>query len=406
MKILIVDDNVDKTRDVIRILLENGVPNADVVDHKTNAFDAIRALKSGFYDLLIVDLALPRSAVESPALDGGKRLLREILRGKDICRPGHIVGLTENEEAFESSLPEFNERLWSIVQFDRASSLWIDSVVAKVEHILANENARRSGTEYNYDGAIVCALRSPELSGVLKTDHNWTKLEQNNDPTIYWEAQVTANNGSKKRIIACAASQMGMAAAASLATKVCTSFKPRLLMMTGICAGRDGEVQLGDIIVANPSWDYGSGKFTFDIDSGDTLFSPHPIQISLDPLLRKQAEEIADDQSLIDSFRRDFDGPKPTAALKAIVGPMTSGAAVRADDTFFESVAKHNRKVLAVEMEAFGVYVAGSEAPAPAPKVAVVKAVSDFANSEKDDRVRDYASYVSARFALEIVRRF
>lgn len=34
--------------------------------------------------------------------------------------------------------------------------------------------------------------------------------------------------------------------------------------MTGICAGHKDKAQLGDVIVADPAWDFQSGKLKFD----------------------------------------------------------------------------------------------------------------------------------------------
>ena len=41
-------------------------------------------------------------------------------------------------------------------------------------------------------------------------------------------------------------------------------FKPKYIFMAGICAGIEGPVKLGDIIVTEQSWDYGSGKIKDD----------------------------------------------------------------------------------------------------------------------------------------------
>src|SRR5579885_1276274 len=46
--------------------------------------------------------------------------------------------------------------------------------------------------------------------------------------------------------------------------RVLEHFQPRMAIMTGICAGDAEQVQLGDIVVAERTFTYDSGKFTRD----------------------------------------------------------------------------------------------------------------------------------------------
>ena len=53
---------------------------------------------------------------------------------------------------------------------------------------------------------------------------------------------------------------MGMASAASLTTRAILAMRPKLVAMTGICAGRTQKTSLGDIIIADQVYDYTAGK--------------------------------------------------------------------------------------------------------------------------------------------------
>src|SRR5690606_25772505 len=83
------------------------------------------------------------------------------------------------------------------------------------------------------------------------------------DDTVYFRGEVE-RSGQKGRVIAAAAAEMGIAAATALATKVIIGFRPRYLFMAGIAAGVEGNA--GDILIADESWDYGSGKIATDDD--------------------------------------------------------------------------------------------------------------------------------------------
>jgi nucleoside phosphorylase len=48
---------------------------------------------------------------------------------------------------------------------------------------------------------------------------------------------------------------MGGAAAVGSIALLVEAYKPQCLAMCGVCAGRPGEVELGDVIVADVLWD-------------------------------------------------------------------------------------------------------------------------------------------------------
>lgn len=403
MKILLVDDDSQKAKDVSKALVSSGVPDEACIDLATNVADALRLLEANSYDLLILDLALPFSKTGEVELSGGRNLLRRLSIEEKYRKPDHIVGLTSVPEAYSDSAAEFGGALWAIARFDRSSNDWIAQIASRIRHILAKQSARDLGTTYDFDVAVLCALERPELKAVLNTCRGLEEVKDPSDPTRYRAGSLLMKNGGSKRIVVCSSPRMGMAHAAAMTAKICLKYRPRILLMTGICAGREGEINIGDVVVANPTWDYGSGKFS-NQKSG-SKFEPDPHQIPLDGMLRKSAESVAEDEDFLDKVRRDYSGVKPETALRAKVSPMASGAAVRADDGFFEALAKNNRKVVAIDMEAYGVLAAASEMPEPKTKVMIVKGVSDFANSTKEDRYQDYAAHVSVAFAFEAISR-
>ncbi|NTJ45014.1 hypothetical protein G6L28_20725 [Agrobacterium larrymoorei] len=404
MKVLIVDDDTAKAAAISRVLIEAGVPSTDDIAHVTNAYDASAEMRRTQFDLLILDLMIPKARLAEPEIDGGQTLLRDIMARTTYLRPRYIVGLTSYDDARDQSEADFNNGLWSILKFDTKSADWIDQLTTKVRYIQSSAEAANLGQEYDYDVAFVCALAKPELEAVLALDCDWRELQRPTDPTRYWVGTFKVD-GKTLRCVACHAAQMGMVATAAAVSKVSTAFRPRLVVMTGICAGREGDIQLGDVVVVNISWDYGSGKF--HKKEGEAMrFAPDPVQIALDPMLRKHAEALKANEGKLDEIRRSYTKQKINSVLNVEIGAMASGAAVRADDGFFEELATAKRKVVAVEMEAYAVYATAEEMPAPRPLALVVKSVCDFANSEKNDTYQHYAAHTSAVCALEIVKSY
>ena len=68
-----------------------------------------------------------------------------------------------------------------------------------------------------------------------------------------------------------------------------------------------------------------------------------------------------------------------------------------------EMILKFDRKTLGIDMESYGVFYAVENAVAPQPKAVCVKAISDFADRDKNNDYQDYAATISAKFSKEFV---
>ena len=122
----------------------------------------------------------------------------------------------------------------------------------------------------------------------------WQPLRVPQDETRYISGTITAE-GKSFSVIAGAAPRMGMPASAVLASKIIAQFRPRFLAMVGICAGRHGKVGLGDVIVADPCWDWGSGKIDSVGDRPRFRPAPHPSRAGywiLGGVLKEACEDV------------------------------------------------------------------------------------------------------------------
>ncbi len=72
-----------------------------------------------------------------------------------------------------------------------------------------------------------------------------------------------------------------------------------------------------------------------------------------------------------------------------------------ADRNVISHVWKQDRKLVGIEMEAYGVMLAGLHCRAPKPRVLVAKSICDFADDQKGDSHQAYAAFTSARFIRE-----
>ncbi|WP_417278898.1 hypothetical protein [Celeribacter sp.] len=406
MKVLIVDDSNDKVRDILAVLISAGLSEDEDIDVASSAQAAARFLKDHDYGLMILDLHLPMRLSEEPRIDGGAYLLKEIGRRKELRRPEHILGLTAHDEAKANAEPEFNKGLWSIAKASSDSSEWKEAILEKVRYLLARNAAQDAPSQVKCDVLFICALRKPELTQLKKAiGTEWEEITLPGDATAYFRTVVPSKEGQGLNVVCCSAPSMGMAASATLATKAGLKFKPRVVAMTGICAGREDEIDLGACLVASKTWDYGSGKFYGETDTDSARFAASPHQLVVDPIVQTATEAIMADQTLLDSFHSQFPGNRPDRRLSVTFAPMASGAAVQADSQFFSSIERQDRKVVGIDMEAFGVCWAARETFEPRPSFFVCKGVSDFANEEKADGIQEYCAYTSARVGMEIATK-
>ena len=387
--ILVVEDAENKWTAYHEILMDQNVLD-ESIEHCTTINDAKRALRDKQYDIMILDLVLPRRQDSDPEADGGKELLLEIVEPTQTYHlPRNIFAVSAFDESMHE-LEKYTEQFFfTLIKYDPTSSVWRTTLSNYLSQIL--QATQTAGQTYQYDAAILCALHEPELEQVLALPFDWKPYNVLGDSTDYYSGRY-----GPIRLICAACYEMGMPAAAILSTKIIHLFHPKYLIMTGIagCA-KEGELQFGDIMIADPCFDYGSGKRV--VANGISAFQPGYRQQRLDWSVQQKLRRLIGDQALLDSIKASYAGAKPESALSAKIGPFGSGASVLADGSIVRDVQTHARKLLGFDMEAYAVMLSGFISSNPRPVPIVIKSVSDFGSTEKNDDYQDYAAYTSAQ---------
>lgn len=123
---------------------------------------------------------------------------------------------------------------------------------------------RKELQEVLTDVLIITALKE-EYDAVLKVDtgaragSTW-KEQSGPSGLVVASRTFDTRSGQPLRVVVGRTLGMGAQDAASVATLFVSEYKPRCLAMCGVCAGRRGAVELGDVIIANRLWTYDSGK--------------------------------------------------------------------------------------------------------------------------------------------------
>jgi len=388
ISILIADDDKNKIEMICRELEKYGISNDDI-QWVNNLADARCKLTENHYDLLLLDIIIPprENAKESP--EHGVEFLRQIIDDELIPAPANIIGITSDAEANLQSQSEFKRMTTQILYIDPMLDAWKHSLKQLIAKIYSSKSFN-----YDFDVCFITALRNPELSEICKLPCNWSEEQSLGNGMVYRKGRYLL--GEKNlRLVCLHCPQMGIVSS-TLTTRIAIeTFKPRLMIMTGICGGIDGQVAIGDVILAEKSWDWQSGKW---LDNGDFEIAPDQKDASgeLISLTRKSEVKLFD-------FYKQFDGERPAVPSVLHVGPIVSGSAVVADPSMHERFISQHRKSMGIDMECYGVYFASTFSPEPKPKFICIKSVSDLANRDKSNNFQKYCSFLSAQLGFELV---
>jgi nucleoside phosphorylase/CheY-like chemotaxis protein len=402
LDVLIIDDNVRKVEKISAVIREFPEISTYKICVAKSQIEGKQVLREKQFDLVILDIQLPVRAGETPLADGGVNLLQEIHARTLYHKPMCIVGLTAYPELLAGATTAFAESMWSIVLYDDTSREWANRLIYKIRYLLEVKARKVSANTFKRNLGIITALNTPEFEAVLRLTQ-WKRCDGGKDSTIYMEGLFSEATKDLAVVAACAP-QMGMPAAAVLATKMMMTFTPQYLALVGITAGVAGKTCLGDFVIADPCWDWGGGKYK--VTEGGSVFEPDPMPYRLEPHVKALFQDVQLDRDLLNAVWSGWSGRRPVTAPHLHIGPCASGASVVADEARVAMIQQYSRKLIGVDMEAYGVMHAAFHAPEPTSSAFSLKVVSDYADAEKSDHWQEYAAYASASLLRRIALKY
>lgn len=399
LEILIVEDTPAKKRRMFEKFHASpeifGEP--DVVSHTS---DAIKRLKEKTYDLLILDLVIPRDNISDPDEQNAIDLLTEIDRNNSpINRPSHILSISSAESIKDETLDFYRSRPWGCLRYSESSDQCIEDLEA-IGRWIHNAVTGESKNQ-KCDVFIITALDDPEMLAVeseLKELEPYLPMDKNQ---LVRYCQIESN-GHSLRVGLAVPSRMGPVASAILVTKAIEHLEPSLIIMPGICGGISKTALIGDVIAADPTWDWQSGKYV-DSDDADFEFAPHQLHVS--PSMRNVLIRLKKDSSFWNALASEALNHK-VELPKLHMGPLATGASVIANEKVTRLIKeKQNKNVVGVDMESYAVYAA-AEAADRRIEVISLKSVCDKANVEKNDVYQAYAAKISAKVTIHLLRQY
>lgn len=387
--LLMEDDPAKKVR--LLALLNSDKNLFGKVDTAICTAEAINKMEAKQYDLLIADVVVPSELGGEKHEQNCMDLFDRIDDGiNGIHRPLYALPISASKELSVAAHEYFKGRPWGILPYTENNDECLKGLEKTARWILSDKV--NHAEDYKCDVFIITALISPEFTAIEKLDLQWGALEPLDGSHLIRYGKFTSN-GKNYTIGAAFCSRMGPVAASVLTAKAMLRLRPKLVLMSGICAGIPKKTEIGDVVAADISWDWQSGKYTDK--SGNEHFEIAPHQIGIDDKSRNRLLMLKRDSDFWKSLAADAIEVK-CKVPKLVIAPMATGSSVLADIRVTERIkANQHKNVSGLDMETYGVYAA-VESCDPSVKVISMKSVCDQGDKRKNDRYQEYAANISA----------
>lgn len=409
LDILILDDKEQKI-EALRQVIVPLFPNDKVwVDEAYTIAEGRGKMHDHTYDLLILDMVVPELDGAEPSHSAGADFLNEIYVNENVQKPLQIIGLTEYEGEYNQQQAEFRDKLWYLLFYSQSKLEWKKMLKNKV---LQLAKAKRDFIESlknsnKYDVGIICAL-SEEFEQMQKAFEGceWNDCRIEGLPWLFRTAKVATSGFKELKVIAACADRPGVCSTSILATALYTVTKVDAVFMTGITAGVDyDDLRLDDVIIAESVVDYATGRLEEEEDKkGEIKWLREIHQANASSRLLSCATSLARESDICDDINYELreknlkDGRDNVQFRKAktVCGPF-----VMASGSLVDVLKSDERKLQALDMEGFGLYLTAHNLEKDA---LWIKAVCDFADIRKGNAHHKCCSYVSAAFLYQLLR--
>lgn len=387
MRILLIEDSSEKI-EAIQTSLRSFPFNAPVEPVIVRTLsEAVKSVSMTPFDLIVLDLMIPYLPGALPSSDAGYELLRE-LRKSGPNQFTKVISISAYPEEVAAYREKFDQFAVVITSFDDEGS-WIATLTAVLSELQGTRQLTRE-----VDFLIICAL-DEEREGYQSTG-----LQIVSDFSILGlNLRLVKTDGCGSGVIL-RTSGMGLVTATFETTMALQLFATPIVAMSGICAGFNSKVKLGQLVCASLSWDYQAGKWAKD------GFEIAPLQVPLPAGTRGIIDNYFDSEGVIQQIEKKMGRVVlPTDVAKPKLVPMATGSAVIADDQKLHHIRAQHRQVSALDMETYGVYFACHQQNSKVDHFFSMKTVVDLADQKKGDDLHFYGAALSAHATLEIIRR-
>ena len=144
MKILIIDDDTSRLRQIKNSITNFcHIPDESIYE-STSTNQAKSYLRDNYFDLLILDVVLPKRDGDTPEFGNGLSLLDEISRRPTYKKPEKIIGITSHISDIEAFRNKFDAYCFSIIEASEANNLWKKNLIDAINYTMSSKFSRIS----------------------------------------------------------------------------------------------------------------------------------------------------------------------------------------------------------------------------------------------------------------------
>ncbi|NKM26954.1 phosphorylase family protein [Rhizobium laguerreae] len=423
MRALVVHDREEIVSKISALLVECGCEENDVAV-ADDVRSATEKLRNDMFDIAILDLTLQyKKGRGTPSYEAVENLLVEIFQTETLHIPADIIGITKEPSAVSAVSTTIGSHVLAVIEEDDGGA-WKEDLRDKLSYAKRVSKARQlsRNSRFDVDLCIITALDS-EMAAY---NQRLTLVDCEEMQGVKRFA-FTSSDGKNRRGVAFAIGRAGQSSVASAAQVLLSQYRPKLIVMSGICGGMPEKVKLGDIVLFQQVFDWDYGKWAIEkfpeavpgvtdveivhednsITHGRRTFyarptplaAEHPSVTSACRSMRTSGYKFSDEEiTTIKGLAPKYDLTSPQVRY----GPVASGGAVIADEHMIPRIKSLNEDILAADMEAYGLYYAAKNTNVVKPMFICVKSVSDYCDSKKNDGVHEACNFISAKVALEL----
>lgn len=386
MKILVLEDEDDKF-DAIQAHVRDVISDFEI-QRETNWLGYSRAIANTKFDLILLDLFVPRSS-KVDTVENHQEMLVSTTRdyeSKSFRTPAIVLtrqDLDAGDFVHDLNLVDIN-----VISFNDLGK-WKDALTIK---LLAAQPKKK------FEFIVVCALdkEADAFEGVTDT---WGQVKTISG-LVCREIQIGEFKGAIVR-----AHRMGLVAAAVVTSMAVERFEPRLVCMSGICGGVKGESEIYDLLVTQICHQHDAGKW-----SGSSFKSEHhdaQLEVEVHNKLVEICRAYGLEGMLVDGLNPAVsEVPSGMERVTCRIKPdavTSSGSAVIAEEGMTSALKVGQRKLAGFDMEVFSVYEAARHAISK-PAYFAAKAVVDDGGQNKGDQFHRIGCMLSAKFVANAIR--
>lgn len=167
MKILLVDDDAARSERIVGWLHEIGFSSESVVV-SSSVNDARGKISKTYFDVLLLDVVLPKRSGDKPAWGHGIWLLEYINKSATVRKPEKIVGITAYSEDIDSFKSKFEKHCLAVIEVKRDNDEWQEKLSGALNYTKSSKLARRE------EAKDICVVT---VHGIRTFGHWQSRLE-------------------------------------------------------------------------------------------------------------------------------------------------------------------------------------------------------------------------------------